>query len=65
MYKVQHGGKKGVKLMPNHFDYISNVGRYFHVSIIYETVKGLIVKSKGVTYDPFNKVIKRYAARNT
>ena len=35
MHKIQHGGKEGVQLFPNHFTYVSEYERNIHISVEY------------------------------
>lgn len=46
MRKVRKGGKKGVRLVPNHYHYVSQAARWFHVSKQY--INGIPLR--GVTY---------------
>jgi len=52
MIKTQKGGKKGVKLMPNHYDYVSTSVRWLWQH-----------RFQSIPYDQFSKVANRRALR--
>jgi hypothetical protein len=63
MISIRKGGKKGVKLFTNHFDYVSEAGGMFHESTVppidYPNKKDSHWRPRGITYIVGKNAMKR------